>query len=52
MDIDLHETLQLVSALRTLLCNKNESLDGEMAQIQRILTPTQVNRLLLLLPVN
>eukprot|EP00953_Heterococcus_sp_UTEX-ZZ885_P030659 16185-Heterococcus_DN1.PRE.3 len=47
MDIDLHETLQLVSALRTLLCNKNESLDGEMAQIQRILTPTQTAKFIL-----
>ena len=42
MDADLHDTLELVSALRTSLCSKNESLDGEMAQIQRILTPTQV----------
>jgi hypothetical protein len=42
MDEDLHMTLQLVSGLRHLLCSRNESLDEEMAQIQRILTPTQV----------
>eukprot|EP00611_Tribonema_gayanum_P024189 TRINITY_DN5278_c0_g1_i2.p1 TRINITY_DN5278_c0_g1~~TRINITY_DN5278_c0_g1_i2.p1 ORF type:complete len:347 (+),score=138.58 TRINITY_DN5278_c0_g1_i2:385-1425(+) len=47
MDEDLHNTLQLVAGLRSLLCTKNESLDDEMAQIQRILSPTQTAKFIL-----
>lgn len=47
MDADLHGTLYKLSSLRTLLCSKNESLEDEMAQIQRILTPTQTAKFIL-----
>eukprot|EP00903_Cladosiphon_okamuranus_P008196 g7892.t1 len=38
---DLEGTTQIMDRLRLLLADRNQTLDGEMAAIQRILTPTQ-----------
>ncbi|CAB1118937.1 unnamed protein product [Ectocarpus sp. CCAP 1310/34] len=38
---DLEGTEEIVERLRLLLADRNQTLDGEMAAIQRILTPTQ-----------
>eukprot|EP00752_Nemacystus_decipiens_P004751 g4326.t3 len=38
---DLEGTTQIMERLRLLLADRNQTLDGEMAAIQRILTPTQ-----------
>jgi hypothetical protein len=42
----------MIDRLAELVSNKNESLDQEMAEVQRILSPTQIAKFLLWIDKN
>jgi len=47
MDDDLQLTLDMLKQLRSLIDDKNSSLDQELLEIQKILTPTQTAKFIL-----
>ncbi|CAM9557741.1 unnamed protein product [Chrysoparadoxa australica] len=47
LEADLSTTFDMAAKLRLLLCNRNQSLDEEMDEIQKILTPTQTAKFIL-----